>query len=784
MQLVTILQERNFLGEWQAISDGIDLSFDLGSWTTFGSRRLHRRSQAITRTSSKSLTVRFCEFADVALFPPNDDSQFFKYANISIQHAALREWSAADGKPWHYTRSRKSPRSSSLRPRFTTLRPDPAPEPPALPYPVHETTDHASASSIPGASVPSGWQRDLWNLLHVEGSHDEVSGHLQMQLNSYFIDHHHHRHHANARLLRLDEDFQCWDYEIRQTWADWLDPAQPYDVVPVHPVPPHMAIADTIATVIVHQRLQPDRAASLTTAIVVDHPQPRYIEIAHSFPRLMMPSDIVQAAEVEPLCQQRLAQGYGACRLLVGLQDLRFDQFDDADRLWELAATHFDITSADVVHLFHVGVRPADLVQDDLECLLLQRVQDAPPVDFMRLVLIDIEYKADRRGPATHLRRQSKWLPRRITRESMIRMIGYDGHCAFRPDKCDVWHNGHYADFATDIMAVTNGDYIKLAVPEDPDNPDCTSPSEPMEVSNRTDDSSVEPLEDETSLAQFPHKTRTVAALPELESPACKLDEDSVIPGPEFEQPIHGPPDLGRPELRLGHHAECLDLLQTIWTHHAAVELEEEGNVLYISTWYSDPTRWPQCRASRPVRLLQDMHTWADRIAEAWDDRVDPDVILHIYMLTPQPRQNIWDSSVQPHVLLVQNPLAAVRSIHFSVVDVLRISRGVQQFVDLLPAQPDRDQVLHALHLTDVCHPHSETDCMVWFGDFELRGRYQLPLRDGNSLMVLYNNLAAEGITTGAASSTDPHSAAIGPDPSHMNRARMILFHFSRHAHT
>eukprot|EP00435_Cladocopium_sp_Y103_P066312 s917_g28.t1 len=755
---------------------------------------------------------------------------------------------------------------------------------------------------------------DSWTTF---GSPDEDSGPIQLTLSSYFIDHHHHRHHEHARILRLVDDYRQWEHEIRQVWADWIDAALPFDVVLVHPAPPAMAISGTVATAIVHQRLQPDRAACLTTAVVVDHPRPRYIEIAHSFPRLMMPSAIIQAAEVEPLCQQRLAQGYGACRLLVGLQDLLPDQFvpiihgqgfvirvppemtqeelehnladrlrrqraaraphawddeqddppgppeqahpapappehgeepedvtsfmarsalpswspiadstmdsssvvgsssssgitgndewrlpvvfcldgrhvqfdapwDDADRLWDIAATHFAIASTDVIRLFHVGTRPEDLVQDELECLLLQRRQDNPPVDFMRLTLIDVEYKADRRGPATHLSRYSKWLPRRITRSSLIRMVGYDGHCALRPDRCDVWLNGHYADFAVDIMHITNGDYVKIAIPEDPDNPDCTSPSLP--ASNDTIESPEDLLTDDPSLFQH-------AAPDLLESDAlntqpfsCNLENNSVVPGPSYTHPLHPTPEVGRPEIQLGHHEHCFHSLSSTWSHHAAVELEEEGPVLYISTWYSDPTRWPQCRASRPVRLLQNFHEWADRIAEAWDDRVDPDALLHIYLLTPQPRQNLWDNSVQPHVLLVQHPVETLRSIHFSVLDTLHIASGVRQIVDILPAHTDTNQILHALHLNELCHPHSETDCMIWFGDIDLRRDHHLQLRDGNSLFVIYNQLAAEGISDAATGSADPLPARLGhplqesdSDGSvsllqiHSSRARTVL---------
>ena len=52
--------------------------------------------------------------------------------------------------------------------------------------------------------------------------------------------------------------------------------------------------------------------------------------------------------------------------------------WDDGDLLWELTAIQFEINIADVVFLYHVDHRPADIAQEGLECLLLQRQQDAP----------------------------------------------------------------------------------------------------------------------------------------------------------------------------------------------------------------------------------------------------------------------------------------------------------------------------------------------------------------------------------------------------------------------
>eukprot|EP00435_Cladocopium_sp_Y103_P002562 s5056_g1.t1 len=138
----------------------------------------------------------------------------------------------------------------------------------------------------------------------------------------------------------------------------------------------------------------------------------------------------------------------------------------------------------------------------------------------------------------------------------------------------------------------------------------------------------------------------------------CKIDDNDEVQGRTYEEPLSPAQDFGRPDLQLGEHLECLQQLQAIWLHYAAAELEEEGRVLYVSTWYSDSTRWPRCAHSRPVRLLANAALWIDHIAEAWDDRVDPDAILHIYLLKPQPRQDLWDTGVQPHVLIVQNPTA------------------------------------------------------------------------------------------------------------------------------
>eukprot|EP00435_Cladocopium_sp_Y103_P020810 s1029_g5.t1 len=433
--------------------------------------------------------------------------------------------------------------------------------------------------------------------------------------------------------------------------------------------------------------------------------------------------------------------------------------WDDADRLWELLAQHFHIPVEDVLRAHHVGSRPSDLEREELECLLLRRRQDIPAADFMRLVLVDIEYKADHRGPAMHLERKARWLPRRCNRETIIRLVGFDGHCSINPYVCDVWYNKEYLAVGDSVVRITDGDYLHVAIPSHPEDQLCDT-SESFqeegedEVMVPSSSSPTSNLEDDTALL-------TLSSVVSLRPRVCKLEDHSEIDAPDFTRPLHAEPEQGRPELQIGEHGECLEALHLIWSHHAAVEREDEGRVLYVSTWFSDPGRWPRCPASRPVRLLNNAALWLDHLCEAWDDRLDPDVPIHFYLLNPQPRQNPWDSIAQPHLLILQNPTARLRSVHFAVLDAQRAGLGLRQHVDVLPVQVNRAQVLESLLLSEVCHALSEIDCMVWWGDFELRGRFQLPLRQGYSFFVIINQLGQYEGDPDAAGSGEPPPALV-----------------------
>ena len=189
-----------------------------------------------------------------------------------------------------------------------------------------------------------------------------------------------------------------------------------------------------------------------------------------------------------------------------------------------------------------------------------------------------------------------------------------------------LFNDQQFSDSAI-ILQVQDGDYIRVAIPSHPDDPVCDSQESDTSHSNDTMTS------DDTALLQ------TAICWDIVQH---KVTADSVVKGPDFcASPFQDEP--GRPELILGEHLECIDTLRSIWSLHAAAEIVEEGRVLSVSTWFSDAERWPLCETSRPVRLTSDTSTWIDRLAEAWDDRVDPDLPVHLYLITPQPRRILGD---------------------------------------------------------------------------------------------------------------------------------------------
>ena len=363
-------------------------------------------------------------------------------------------------------------------------------------------------------------------------------------------------------------------------------------------------------------------------------------------------------------------------------------------------ATQFDISRHDLTTVHAVGAVPADLLAARIQPFVAQLPGDVQEGSTFQLVLIDVEFHNAMPSMAHETVRRVKLFPLTISRKALLAMLGLEAHCRYVRNACLVWHNGdpvHRQNKA--LINLLHGDYVKIAVPPGrgqlrqhytrevaqclrrgymPSNvpavleahPDGIEVADMPVIDNFNYIPSAADLDydrDAMSLMQLegwsvpaydrwpPFLTRGGKHRPY----ECKVgDEDLREPSLRHETE-ETTPVAGRLELHFGDLTNFLQDLFPLWRLYAATEQEEEGNVLYAHTWYTDHQQHPRCDEDRAVRLIGDPWRWPDIIAERWDDRIDPDQTIDLYLVTPSPKRRSWeDADAVPHIIIVQNPRA------------------------------------------------------------------------------------------------------------------------------
>ena len=79
---------------------------------------------------------------------------------------------------------------------------------------------------------------------------------------------------------------------------------------------------------------------------------------------------------------------------------------------------------------------------------------------------------------------------------------------------------------------------------------------------------------------------------------------------------------------------------RSIWNildAEGAVEVEEEGSVIYVLSYYISHWNFRRQFHGRPLRLDGDFREWPDIIRQAWADFFDQQAAFELLIVTPQP---------------------------------------------------------------------------------------------------------------------------------------------------
>lgn len=322
---------------------------------------------------------------------------------------------------------------------------------------------------------------------------------------------------------------------------------------------------------------------------------------------------------------------------------------------------------------FHyVAVTPVGVHPASEEAVILQTIRDIQPGSDERLILVDVEIHfhplpSGLLVPAAASRRVVR-IPPQVHRDQILMMVGVREYCQIEGDACVVYENHRIWPVQdASVHDMEHGKHIRVQVPPPRDQdldtemaigiarhlvdnevasmPVCgqalslfqrqsTEASDPLRVHFKTD-------------PQYIH-----------ELPARGLDGQR-----QQSAHRHGPSDRASlpPEQRRQLIAALRDA--------DLVECEEEGRIMYLTTWYLHHDTHARCYEGRSIRLVEgDADHWIDEITAPWEHVIVVDEPLFVRVVQPTPPCGDFEC-VQARIIIEQGIRPQFVSILISIRD-------------------------------------------------------------------------------------------------------------------
>lgn len=272
----------------------------------------------------------------------------------------------------------------------------------------------------------------------------------------------------------------------------------------------------------------------------------------------------------------------------------------DAHLRAQKIAQAFSITTEQVNQVYHVEATPQDLAQEELECFLLQREQDVPSSTLLRLILVDIEYRPDHRGDALRIVRRGFWLPHRSNAISIVRLLGYEGHCSPRYRRCALWHNHHVIDIeANHLLQLSHGDYVRFHLPWSPDDDMEYLFGQECQLESEDEHAALFQVQASIIVTDGGHFSGA-------STQHCPIQMRSIRER--------------RPPRDLLPHA-LQGQLRALWERpHLRQRFPDRSEVMLFDTWFLSNRGFHRCGVPRLAALPPDVSTWISHLRHVWSD--------------------------------------------------------------------------------------------------------------------------------------------------------------------
>jgi len=137
----------------------------------------------------------------------------------------------------------------------------------------------------------------------------------------------------------------------------------------------------------------------------------------------------------------------------------------EGDELYTRIAVAFGIPSSSILQLHHVGFRPGDLEQMELQALLLQQHHEVRPAPNLQLILLDLEIHEDNPILPGIFRRKAHWAPKITTIDTLFRVLGLTSTYRQHADESHLWLNNIRIDLQRNTpLRIVDGDYVEIFI--------------------------------------------------------------------------------------------------------------------------------------------------------------------------------------------------------------------------------------------------------------------------------------------------------------------------------
>ena len=333
-------------------------------------------------------------------------------------------------------------------------------------------------------------------------------------------------------------------------------------------------------------------------------------------------------------------------------------------------ATALNTVPEDVLETYVVVDRPEDLVATQLQCLLIQRRSDYRPIDFLRLVLLDLEITETNEVLPGIFRRLAKWLPHVTTTTSLLRILRLEDLWNQHEDKTHVWINNVRIDVhQTQPHTIEDGDYLKIYIGSEENTFHCGATG------------------DETTLLQpygvIQHKVGEQQVSHTTRLDVCDSREGRRVRPRRAE----APPDEDEAEVQRLREIWNRPLLQTRGMMNEPVMIFE--------TWFISALDFPRCSTARNAALPENVRLWESALRQVWRERQHPHWPIRIIQITPTPA----GATHGGHLLVLQHEHPAEAGILISAFGASTIDR----FAQLVPCDLSFERLLWFADQEDHC---------------------------------------------------------------------------------